>query len=165
MADLIQVGDFVGMYELAQNGLNSVKLAYYITDKQSEYLRKTLGVELYDLFIQGVEDEDPIYEILFEPFAYQQDGCIIESKGIKNALLGIVYFYYQRDKQVQQTVNSAVKMRGQNSERAEIMSQRLFGRYNDSIRTLKAVQQYCMDNSDVYPTFQGVQLDYSYQLY
>jgi hypothetical protein len=166
MTEIITASDFVNRFEIATSVSETAKISTYITRYQPTYLRKCLGVELYDLFDAGVEDEDPIYEALLNPFAYQRnDGQIVESRGIADALLGIIYFYYSRDKGVQATINGGVKMKNTLSDRASVLRKGLYDRYNEGITTLKSVQQYCLDNSDVYPEFNGVELDYAFLEY
>lgn len=166
MTEIITASDFVYRFELATSNFETAKISTYITRYQPTYLRKCLGVELYDLFDAGIDNAEQIYVDLLNPFAYQRnDGCIVESRGIADALLGIVYFYFSRDKSVQQTINGGVKMKNTVSDRASNLKKGLFDRYNEGIETLKAVQQYCIDNSDVYPEFNGLELDFAYLEY
>jgi hypothetical protein len=155
--------DFIGKFEQTVNQYTEDKLTAYIERYQTIYLIEMLGKELYDLYVQGLIDEDPIYQFIENDFIEQSScGEILNSRGIKDMLLGFIYFEYQRDAKTQQTINSAVKMKGENSERAGNYNTNIFGRYNESIDTYKAIQQYCMDNYSDYPTFKGIEKGYSY---
>jgi hypothetical protein len=159
----ITYNDFVGKFEQTVNQFTEDKLTDYITRYQTIYLIEMLGKELYDLYVQGLEDEDEIYEFIENPFVEQLScGTILNSRGIKDMLLGFIYFEYQRDAKVQQTINSAVKIKSENSERAGNYDTNIFGRYNESIDTYKAIQQYVIENQSVYPTFRGIEKGYSY---
>ena len=56
----------------------------------------------------------PIYEKIFLPFIEQTDrGDILESKGMKDLLTGMIYFYYVRDQYTQMSTLGAVKNKGE----------------------------------------------------
>lgn len=161
---IITAGDFTGKFDLNIAGYKTTDMDVYIERYEVNYLVEMLGKELYDIFIVEIEIPiiDPIYEKLLLPFIEQPNYEIINSKGVSDMLLGFIYFEWQRDQIVQQTANGAVKIKGTNSERAGIQNSNIFGRYNESIKTYKAIQEYITLNSDIYPTFKGVDKDISY---
>ena len=160
----VVIGDFTGKFEIHTQGTTSVKLADYIDRYEESYLLDLLGVELYDLFM--VDPEIAPYSTLVAPLKFQNSfGEIFNSKGIVDMLLGFIYFEFQRDMKVQQTVNSAVKIKSNVSDRAGILDMNLYGRYNESIETFKAIQQYIITNPTDYETFQGVERGYIYTAY
>lgn len=165
MAIDITIGDFVNKFEIHTNGYNAVKLAEYIERYKESYLIDMLGVELYDLFLANYET-DAIYTFLYEPFNYQLDECygnkILKSRGVFDMLLGFIYCHYQEDISAQQTINAPVKVKGQNSERATKFDANFYSRWNESVTTYKAIQEYCLDKETVYPTFKGVKKDHVY---
>lgn len=167
MALDITAGDFGNKFEIHTNGVNLGKLASYIARYQESYLIDMLGVELYDLFIADIDlpSPNPIYVKLLEAFNEQSDYKLLKSRGMQDMLLGFIYFEYLRDMKVQQTINTPVKVKGQNSDRASTLNMGLFERYNESIGTYQAIQQYCMDNSADYPTFRGIEKGYAYLSY
>ena len=157
----IEVDNFVNRFELKTTELSEQKLIAYIERYSDDYLKEMLGLELFDLFMQGVEDEDPIYLALRNKFTYQNNCEIINSKGVEDMLLGIVYFYFARDLKVQQTTVAGKMTKNENSNPLQSNSW-LFSRYNDSIATYKAIQQYCIYNRATYPTFKGINKKYAY---
>lgn len=161
----VEIDDFRNRFEIKTTGVGEVKLLDYIERYSAKYLRELLGVELYDLFIIGYDLSDPIYVALFAEFSYQNNYEIVTSSGIKDMLLGFIYFYYQRDMLVQQSTVGVGKAKGENSSRPSVTQANIFGRYNDSVAIYNSIQQYCTDNSIDYPTFKGVRKGYSYNTY
>lgn len=162
----ITVEDFVNKFEIHTIGIDDEKLTAYIDRYEAIYLIEMLGKELYDLFIAGVTAGTPIYITLYNPFVEQINcGEILNSRGVEDMLLGFTYFEYQRDAKVQQTSIGTVKMKSENSERAGNLNTNIFGRYNESIDTYKAIQQYILENISTYPTFRGIEKGYSYLTY
>lgn len=158
MAITITTGDFLNKFQIHTNGYNLAKLTAYIERYADSYIVDMLGVELHGLFIAGYE-LNPIYAYLYEPFNYQLDECydskILKSRGVVDMLLGFIYCHYQEDIEVQQTINSPVKIKGQNSERANKFDANFYGRWNESVQTYQAIQQYCLHNPSVYPELKG----------
>jgi hypothetical protein len=161
---IVERADFVNKFEIHTMGANNTKLQSYIDRYEVDYLVDLFGVELYNLFIDDIENV--IYAKLLDPILFQTNcGKIYNSKGIKDMLLGFIYFEYQRDSRVQQTINSAVKIKSNVSERADVLSMNLYGRFNESIETFKAIQEYLQENSNDYPAFMGVDRGYIYTSY
>jgi len=157
----IERSDFVNKFEIHTAGLNDEKLTAYIDRYEQNYLVSLLGVELYELFIADLEN--PIYETLIDPILFQDNcGQIYNSKGIDDMLLGFVYFEFERDMKVQQTINSSVKIKSNVSERTHNSNEVMRTRYNESIDSYIAIQGYIKDNLSVYPTFKGVDKGYIY---
>jgi hypothetical protein len=159
----VEIGDFTGKFEIHTQGTTAIKLADYITRYEESYLVDMLGVELYDLLM--VDPEIAPYSTIVEPLKFQENCEIYISRGFKDMLLGFIYFEFQRDMKVQQTVNSAVKIKSNVSDRAGILDMNLYGRFNESMETYKAIQQYVINNSADFPTFQGVERGYIYTAY
>lgn len=164
---ILQASDFANKFEIHTNGVNLLKLTSYIERYEESYIIDMLGVELGELFLADLEEPlpYPIYTFLYEPFNYQNDYEILKSRGVVDMLLGFIYFEYLRDMKVQQTINIPVKVKGQNSDRANTLNMGLFERYNDSIVTYQAIQKYICENTEDYPTFKGVEKGYSYLSY
>lgn len=155
---IIDRAEFVNKFELHTKFTTDTKLASYIDRYEVNYLVELLGVELYNLFIADIEN--PIYDILLTEILFQ-DGCeIYNSKGIKDMLLGFIYFEFQRDAGKVETINSSVKIKSNVSDRASFGIRNLQSWYNESVATYKAIQAYLKLHSDVYPTFKGVDTSY-----
>lgn len=154
--------DYIDKFELKINEFNEDKLTAYIERYEEIYLTHLMGKELYDLYVIGIAGSDPIYEFLRDPFTVQlSDGCIYNSRGVKDMLLGVVYFYYSRDIYTTQTFSGAVKPTGENSNASSFAMSNLKGRYNESIETFKAIQAYITDNITTYPKFKGIEKGYT----
>lgn len=155
---VIDRADFVNKFEIHTKYTNDNKLNSYCERYEVNYLVDLFGVELYNLFI--AEIELPIYDILLNEILFQDGSEIYNSKGIKSMLLGFIYFEYQRDGAKQETVNSSVKIKSNVSEMASFGIRNLQSWYNESVETYKAIQAYLKLNSDVYPTYAGVDTAY-----
>ena len=82
---------------------------------------------------------------------------------MKDMLLGFIYFEYQKDMVTQMTPNGVVKQQNENSTPISAHTT-IFGRYNESVKTFRAIQDYIMLNSSAYPKFKGKSKQYAYWL-
>ena len=147
---------FIDKYKLTLTDFNATELTAYIDRYETITLIELLGKELYDLYLAGLTGGDPIYEFLRDPFTVQLDsGQILNSRGVDDIILGVVYFYWSRDIETQRTSNGSVQKKGENSEVASQFKANLQSRWNEAIKTYQDIQCYILDNSDVYPTFEG----------
>ena len=157
---LIIAVDFTGKYEVHISQFTADKLQEYIDRYETSILNKLLGVELYNLFIANIVSPTPlpIYNKIFLPFIEQTDcGEILESKGMKDLLTGMIYFYYVRDQYTQMSTLGAVKNKGENSESTTYVMSGLNARWNEAVETYDAIQRYIELNKSVdYPTFKGL---------
>jgi len=73
-------------------------------------------------------------------------------------LMGFIYYEYTKDQIVQMTPNGNVRPVGQNSEVAGSLYTQIYTRYNDGVRSYKAIQMYIWKNPDAYDfdDFNGV---------
>lgn len=154
----ITVDDFVNKFELTIGDFNTDEIQAYIDRYETITLQELFGVELFDLWEAGLVATDPIYEFLRDPFTVQLDsGIILNSRGIKDIVLGVVYFYYKTDDYTQETINGSVKAKSENSDTVNLLKANVQSRYNEAIFSYHAIQAYIIKNKDVYPTYKGVQ--------
>lgn len=155
MANFTTVSDYVNKFEIHTNGVNTTKLTDYITRYEASYLVDLFGVELYNSWRADIDGgvPDPLNLFLFDPF-YYQDCIILKSRGIKDMLLGFIYFEFLKDLKTQQTISGGVKIKGENSTKAGYTN--VQQRYNESIDTYDAIRDYCIIKCSDYPTFLGV---------
>jgi hypothetical protein len=147
--------DFKGKFELTLGEFTSQKLTDYIGRYQNEFTIELLGVELYDLYVAN--SGNPEFVIIEEPLIFQSNcGKIYKSLGMKDMLLGFIYFMYGRDLPTQQTVTGAVKQSNENSMPPSNVNALLWQRYNESVQSYEAIQAYIRENIDTYPTFRGM---------
>ena len=89
--------DFTGRFAIAQayNG-DTAKLQSYIDTYEVQYLTQLLGAELYDLFIEGFNNDEEIYVKLFDAFSFdsEREGRPLISQGMLEMLKGFVYTHY-----------------------------------------------------------------------
>jgi hypothetical protein len=160
MAIEITSENFTGKFSVTLNGFATADFDIYIERYKTVYLVEMLGVELYDLFIQGLIDEDELSEKLYNSFYEQVDCNLLYSNGVIDMLVGFIYYHWLIDQKVTQSIAGGVKTKGENSTLPKNDYGYIFDRYNESIKTYKAIQQYCIDNSAVYPTFKGIGKSY-----
>lgn len=155
--------DFIGKFAISTNGYKTGSLELYIERYETKYLVELFGLELYNLWFADVELVTPnaIYLKLKDAFIDQLScGTILDSKGIADMLLGFVYYHYQMDAKVTQSINSGVKIKSELSEKPLNDYGYIYERWNESIETYKAIQRYICENMDIYPTFKGVEKSY-----
>jgi hypothetical protein len=149
--------DFINKFELTKSAQTATLIGAYISRYETITLQKLFGVELFDLWEAGLVATDPIYEFLRDPFTVQLDnGLILESKGIKDIILGVVYYHYVVDRSTQQTINGRTKSASENADNVNLLQSNVQSRYNEAVSSYHAIQSYVCDNLDVYPTFKGV---------
>jgi len=164
---ILTIDDFEnGRYSIPVNPTQETDLMDKIVFVENKYLPRLFGVELYDLFIADLvlpvegEPTAPRFVKVFNAFNYQQEGhCekLVRSEGIKEMLKGFVYYLYTRDVVSRITTVGIKKTKSENSENITAIKHDITGRFNDSVRTFKAIQFYICDNDEFdYPEFKGV---------
>lgn len=156
MASITTPADYNGQYSINRNKHNTNDIIACIDSVEELVLLELFGVDFKTIVLQGVVDLDPIYEFLFEPFNYQ-DSCdrIWQSKGIKEMLLGFVYFEWFATHSVAVVLDGQRENESENSKSASSLRANNEKRYNDAVKTYRAIQAYINDNLDIYPEFKG----------
>jgi hypothetical protein len=156
---MVATSDFIGKFQVTVNEFTVSKLQLYIDRYEENYLRELLGLELYDLYI--ATPLDPLFVAIESPFVFQStcDNQIYESQGMKDMLTGFIFFMYTRDLYSSQSIVGTVKQSNENSTIPTNVSALLWQRYNESILSYDAIQQYIRENLTDYPTFKGVEKD------
>jgi hypothetical protein len=157
--------EFVGKYALNLNQYNIDKIDSYIEKYEKYYLSNMLGAELYALFIADLDVNNvpqiTIYENIFNSFIRDYNSTVSTSNGIKEMLLGFIFYHITSDMVVNQTSIGGTKAKNENStvmgKNASITT-----RFNEAVDTYKAIQCYILDNSVDYPTFNGQPIKYEY---
>lgn len=156
-----------GKYELHTGMYEQDKINAYIDKYERQYLVKLLGVDLFNLFVadllSGVP-QDPIYQAIYNPFEYDysQGGCIVFSEGMVEMIKGFIYFQYLKDQTNQVAVSGNVRPLGENSENVSTLNSMIYTRYNESIKTFRAIRTYICDNLSDYLEYNGVNLQTAY---
>lgn len=157
-----------GKFELV-TGLyssNNSKIDKYIERYEKDYLMELLGVELCTLFLADTPGNVPTsdkYKKIFNPFYEQISFTYMNSKGIKDMLIGFIYFQYLKDLITETTPVGVVKPQEQNSKVITAHTP-IYLKYNESIKTYNAIQEYILFNMNDYPEFKGISKKYAYWL-
>lgn len=171
MGLIIVPSDFVGKYTLVKGKYVDKMIADYIAKYEERYLMELLGIELFDLFkadvLANAPDKfpaDPIYKVLYDPIREQKQDCnsLMLSDGIKDMLLGFLYFEIGRDQDVKQTMSGAQKTKSENAEPPAYGEWDIWGRYNEAVKSYTTIQWYAGDDSVTYPGYRGVKKQISY---
>lgn len=164
MGLIVNTIDFTGRYELALNPLLTSKLDAYIDEFEKSFIYKILGTELGGLFINdlgfGGVPENPDYLVLYEELFFDCCDCQYHSKGIKTTLLGLIYFHVILEGRLSASpLNGANQIQVTGGESTNIAE--IYNRYNSSVDSIRAIQAYCLNNSEKYP-FKGVKFLYNW---
>jgi hypothetical protein len=158
MGLLIAKSDFLGKYKIAQNSFTDVDS--YINRYEKEYLVALLGAELYDLFEADVipatkVPATQIYIDIYQPFAVDDNTRILSSKGMKDMVLGFIYFEFVRDDKYKNTVSGNVVGQSENNRESGFSEFNLYSRYNEAIDSYWNIQCYINKNLTDYPEYNG----------
>jgi hypothetical protein len=162
MGLIVVKDDFTGKYDLVKS-IND-KIESYIETYEESYLRELLGIDLFNLYKANVVNHLPVnssYLTITNPLFIEQNGYSIVSKGIKDMLLGFIFFEYVRDNKIKQSMSGSV-VNGVDSSNNDFTQEFLFQRYNESIDIYKNIQLYIELNKATYPTYNGFIKGYSY---
>jgi len=161
---IVQTSDFVGKYAVTQNSFNTFDLTDFIEKYELNYLYDLLGVELGGLMYSGITTPytpptSTIYQTIFNPLNLDENQ--IRSKGIKEMMLGFIFFEYTRTQNVVNTGTGNVSAQNEVSTIAIWGHTDIYNIYNSSIDTYKAIQKYISYNESIYPTFKGICKEYT----
>lgn len=172
MANLIQISDFEGFYNISRSAADRRDLQIYIDRNEDYYLCELLGNTLKDLFISDLTGnvgemvpQTQIYLDIYNPFCLEDCFCgVYRSRGMKSVLLGLIYADYIVDQLHQNTITGVVRSDNENSN---VLSndnvQRIADkRINDSVESWKAIKKYICNNMGSYPDYRGIDKSYSF---
>jgi len=153
---IVQVSDFkVGKFELHSGIYDVPRIQAYIDKYEKRYLTELLGGDLYalfaaDLILGSGTPTEPRFLTIFEALTIDLTWCILYSEGMKEMLLGFIYYEYTKDEIVQMTPVGNVRPVGQNSEVAGSLYTQIYTRYNDAVRTYRAIHGYIWKDPEGY---------------
>lgn len=157
MGLIIDTDDFTnGKYKVSQTVYSD--LAYYIARYEKNYLCELLGAELADLFIADLTAQVPVtakYLSLFNAFREDDGDKLRISTGIKDMLLGFIWFEYTRDLFAKTYINGISKNQGESSEVIGFPENYMYQAYNEAVKTYNNIQWYIDENSDDYLEYNG----------
>lgn len=165
---IVSTSDFSGKYQLPKDQYSVVAIQAYIDKYTPLYLARLLGAglstELIEDIGEGTEPTNPVFEAIFNPFM-QDDECegLIVSNGIKEMLIGFIYWHFLSDKKVNaDSVSGTSSPMSENATVNKLPEAQVYSRYNDSIDTARAIQWKCKKESANYPNYNGSKLVYNY---
>ena len=147
----LTVQDFTGKYQLSTGMYDVAKLQDYIDKYEKRYLIELFGAKLYDEFISDMDvsnvPKSPNFLKIYNPF-YENVTLrqLIISEGIIEMLKGFVYFEYSKDLINQMTPYGNVRPISENSEPVSTLYSMIYARYNEAIKSYKAIQTYIQIN-------------------
>ena len=164
MGLLIKSTDFVGRYAVAQNSYT--KLDLYIDKYEPKYLSELLGSVFY-LSLKGYIETppptpDPLLDKILAPFREELGRKLLISDGLKEMLLGFVWFEYMREFKFKKTMAGITTNQSENSRETSFPENQIYAVYNESIDTYRAIQHYIGGNTIDYTIYNGQEKDYSY---
>jgi len=175
----VEVSDFhqYGKYELGTGNYDEARLVDYIARYTRQYLAELMGAKLFDVYeaqldLSGASTQQRFIE-LEEPFTmdistFNQVGYfgngsnvfrrVIISNGMKDMLMAFIYFEYLKDSISVATPIGIVQPSGENSKTPNTLHVQIYTRYNDGVRTWRAIQERIVANpNDLdYTDFNGV---------
>jgi len=140
--------DFTGKYELHTGMYDVNKLQAYIDKYEGRYFRQLLGVDMYNSLLSDIdqqtnEPKSPNFQFIFSPFAEDVNlFSILDSDGMLDMLKGFIYFEYAKDLLNQMTPYGNVRQKAENSTAILALQSQMYNRYNESVRTLRAIRDY-----------------------
>lgn len=156
MPSITSPSDYNGQYSINRNKHNTNDIQACIDSVEELVLLELFGVDFKDIVLQGVVDEIVIYENLYNPFNFQDSSDRIwQSKGIKEMLLGFVYWEWFATHSVAVVLDGQRENESENSKSASSLKANNEKRYNDAVKTYRAIQAYVNENLDIYPEFKG----------
>ena len=165
MGKFVTTNDLVNKFEISTGLYADSKIDAYIDRYEDVYLAEMLGITLYNEFIADLDidnlPQDVKFIKIFEPFMEEKDLRILISKGVKDMLMGFIYFEYLKDQITQSTPVGIVKQQSENSTPIHSHTT-IYGRYNEAIKTYRAIQDYIFLNQMTYDGFRGVLKQYAY---
>ncbi len=164
----IESSDFAGKYKLAQDTANQAITTTVISQMRDGLIRRIFGATLgndiiiyIDATTPPVNTEfdkviNPFQEDLTNSCCFNDGNSMIESIGLKNVLLGFIYFQRACDMKLQmQSVGGETRPKTENSTNDMLPESKLIQRYNDSVYSVWAIQRYICEHHEDYPDYNG----------
>lgn len=149
----VSVQQFVNKYQLSTGMYDQGKIQAYIDKYEKRYLIELLGPALYDQLVadsSGGTPQSPNFVFIYNPFHVTISPLsMLISEGIVEMLLGFIYFEYSKDLVNQMTPYGNVKPLAENSTVTAGNSTLIYNRYNEAVRTYRAIQMYIALNQTI----------------
>lgn len=158
---IVSLGDFTGKYELHTGIYDASKLQAYIDKYEPQYLRELFGVTLYNSFISDLDNQNvpksPNFLFFYNAFAVDVNVYrMLISDGIREMLLGFIYFEYLKDSMNMMTPFGNTIARSELSKQTTTLNTLMYNRYNTAIKTFTAIRDYIFLNWNSMPMGQAI---------
>lgn len=156
MGTFITTLDFIGEKTVATDKFTEEQLDNYINSEEVSILNLLLGVELYNEFLADYNaptEKEPTsdkFKVIFKPFKFDKDCKILISDGIKDMLVGFIYYSFIRDSKNKKNIGGTNKNKQANSESLPFVETNINRVYNDAVATYKFIQYYICWNPEGY---------------
>lgn len=163
MSLFVQPIDFKsGDILISQNDKVEIDLQVTIEKEEKEVLQELFGSVLYDLFIADLDNavpQDPRFVAVFDEFYLDIDDFEffpIRSEGIKRMLMWLIYAEFVPTQPFQNTTVGMVRNEEENSAIATPSAYGLASKYNNGVRSYRAIQALMLNDDSLYPEFNGI---------
>lgn len=158
---IVNLGDFTGKYELHTGIYDASKLQAYIDKYEPQYLRELFGVTLYNSFISDLDNQNvpksPNFLFFYNAFAVDVNVYrMLISDGLREMLLGFIYFEYLKDSMNMMTPFGNTIARSELSKQTTTLNTLMYNRYNTAIKTFTAIRDYIFLNWNSMPMGQAI---------
>ncbi len=163
MGKIVRTSDFIGKYAISQNSFNITDLQAFIDKYEKEYVYDLLGIALGKLFLNDIttnfsEPETQKYNDLYNSMYEDNTGSYngeIRSDGVKEMLLGFIYWEFVKSNTSNNTITGNVVMQNETSQQTDWNLTEVYNNYNEAVKTHRAIQIYINNNPGAYPEFNG----------
>lgn len=165
MSEVVKIEDFnVGRMRIARTTWQNDDVQDYIDEQEKFYLKRLLGLELYNLLIADLDasgvPQSARFLSIYNEFELDNDcdGC--DSRGMKIMLKGLIFFHVVRDQPVKQNTTGIARKKRENSENVGINSFDFVTRYNNSVDDFMCISKKICSDLETYPEYNGKELEY-----
>lgn len=167
---IITTDDFTGFHAISKTCRGVDALESYISDYEFKFLCRLLGDELAILFVDDlvnmIPQSDRFLAIYNEFCKIIEDSCTCEKEiqdsfGMKSMMLGLIYYVFVSDQPYVNTITGTVSNDNSNSEvlNTTDLLQSVNKRWNRSAQSYEAIQTIILDDEDLYPEFNGIEIE------
>lgn len=162
---LISSQDFTGIYAVGKNVLTSTEIEQFIALKEDAYCSMLFGAEFWDEIkatIDYGESDEPLYNVLIQPFNKDVRCDVLNSIGLKNMLIGLIYFDFIAYSSTRPNFAGGLSAKkAENSEVSVSPQIQAHDKWNESVMTSRSIQVYIKANRKDYPLFKGKEIPFS----
>lgn len=156
---IVQPNDFQGRWAITQK-YNANDLQQVIDLNEEPLIYELLGVDLGNELLTNLGDLPPELDTIFKRFSFtKKTDCakvMMTSQGIKVMLQGLIYGIYYLTQLGTATSEGLTNLKPEGGELSTDSYSDAVLKYNEGIKTWRAIQAYIKENKNDYPTFEGV---------